>query len=215
MRREYKINPNEWDLIFHAPLTSDLNETIHSIIGTSNANIHTFDTDKGLRIKTTSVGQYGVKYTLPQSFKDAVSTTGSIRLLTSVVMYRVSGSNGTVTPWRMDNTNSDSDTTNPVLVSTIAPIAFNTSRLNLPNNTSLHLYEDMTCDFTNMSAITGVSTVWSDYNDRTFTLNLSMPSNYYKVRPQQCPYFRILHAINGGNTGECYIKDLKIYRKKV
>ena len=68
MKREYNMNPDEWKLIFNAPLTSDLNEIIHSIAGTSNANIHTFDADKGLHIKTTSVGQYGVKYTLPQSF---------------------------------------------------------------------------------------------------------------------------------------------------
>ena len=211
MRRSYGINETEWDLIFYAPLTSDLNETVHNIIGTSNANIHTFDADKGLRIKTTSVGQYGVKYTLPQSFKDAVSTTGQIRLLSECVLYKVSGGTNV---WRMDNTNSDTDTNNPVLVNQMGTIAFNTSRLNLPSNVSLHIYEDQTCDFTNMSAITGVTTVWSDYDGRSFTMNLSMPSNYYKVRPQQCPYFRILHAINRGGIGEHYIKDLKIYRYK-
>ena len=137
MRREYNIDSDEWELIFDAPLTSDFVERVHNVTGTSNANIHTFDANKGLHVKTTAAGQYGVKYIMPQSFSDAISTTGQIRMLTTCVMEKVSGGNGVGCPWRMDNTSSDTDTTKPVVVCQIGSIAFHTSWLNLPSNTSI------------------------------------------------------------------------------
>lgn len=209
MRREYNINPDEWKLIFDAPLTSDFVERVHNVMGTSNANIHTFDANRGLHVKTTSAGQYGVKYVMPQSFSDAISTNGQLRLLNTCIITKVSGGNSQPVPFRMDNTSSDTNTSNAVIVSQISSIAFNSSYLNLPKNTPISLWEELVYDYTNLSSIPMSSTVHSDYDSRVMTRTFNTTSRYL---PQQCPYVRLIHAINNGALNECYIKDLKVYR---
>ena len=210
MRREYKMDESEWSLIFDAPLTEDFVERVHNVTGTSNANIHTFDSTRGLHIKTTSAGQYGVKYVMPQTFLDAVYTTGELRLLTVCEMTKISGGNGVPAPFRMDNTASDTDTTKPVYVCQIGSTGFNTNFLNLPNNVSIKLFEDQTYDYTNLSRVPETTLVYSDYNDNTATR--TWYNTNIKSRPHNCPYLRIVHAINTGSISEVYIKNLKIYR---
>lgn len=64
MKREYEINPNEWELIFHAPLIIDYNDVVYGLVGTNRSTSPRFDSEKGLYVQAMSNGQYAVQYTM-------------------------------------------------------------------------------------------------------------------------------------------------------
>ena len=72
MRREHnEILQIEPELVFHAPLTSNVTDIIGGIVGTRNTNYATFDSyasTRGIRI-TTYRYQSPIYWTLPQSLK--------------------------------------------------------------------------------------------------------------------------------------------------
>ena len=116
----------------------------------------------------------------------------------------------------MDNTSSDTDTYNPVIVSQSTNAAFAANKLNLPTNIQIKIWEDTTYDFTNLSKPKYTTKVITDYNDREWSLSQNLDRNYYKVRPQSCPYVRVSHCMrtNQINPFDGWMKDIKVYRHK-
>ena len=80
MKREYSINENEWELIFHAPLTTDTTDIVNGYIGTPNPYITSrIDSEKGFfgqgstNSQAVSFGK-NLTWSLPSSFTSELLT---------------------------------------------------------------------------------------------------------------------------------------------
>ena len=72
MKREYNINEDEWELIFHAPLIDDGVDVVHGLVPTitTKSGVVTFGDPQGVYIDGTKGGNQAydaLRYTFPQN----------------------------------------------------------------------------------------------------------------------------------------------------
>lgn len=210
-RREYNINDDNWELIFHAPLTEDYEEKVNHIIGVNNSTNPSFDQNNGLYIHAKSAGQCGCKWVMPQSFLDKFSTDSNNKMTVLYEWTFIDVSSYQIFPLRGDNTNTNNVTT--AYVWGVSYRGIGSYSHETPTNTPITVYSLVTYDYTTLSSVQVDYEWWDSLGNSS-----SGHSSFSAItRPQNCPYIRTCNCFRTNTTGATvgWMKDIKISIPKI
>ena len=168
--------------------------------------------DKGLYVKTTSIGQYGCHWVMPQSFlnKLVLDSQNCFHYLMSCQFNRVSGS-GSSSVLRADA--SASSTTSASWNAIVSGAMFTNG--GIPNGVSVNYETYKIQDYSNLRR-DYENTVYcsSDYNDYVYSAIYSANVNFNFTIPSNQPNLRIAPNLNGNLRSEFWVKDIRLYVKR-
>lgn len=206
-RRHHCPPPDNWELIFHAPLSDDYEEKVNHITGVNNTTNPTFDPNKGLYVYAKSAGQCGCKWVMPQSFLNKFSTDSNNMMTALYEWTFIDISSYQMFPLRGDNTNTNNVTTAYVWGVYYNPIGSLVHTT--PTNTQITVHSKVTYNYTNLSSVQ----VDYDYSDNIGNTLSGHSSFSATTRPQNCPYIRACNCFRTNSSGATvgWIKDIKIW----
>lgn len=208
MSRRHHFHPDNWELIFHAPLSNDYEEKVNHITGVNNTTNPTFDQNNGLYVYAKSAGRCGCKWIMPQSFLNKF-TTDSNNMMTALFEWTfIDISSFQMFPLRGDNTNSNNVTTAYVWGTYYKSIGTSGGSVT-PTNTQITVRSMVTYNYTNLSSVQ----VDYDYSDSIGNASSGHSSFSATARPQNCPYIRTCNCFRSNTSGATvgWIKDIKIW----
>lgn len=197
MKREYSINENEWELIFHTPLMTDGNDVVNGLVPTTiQTSALTFGDSKGVYVngqrtspnaaiefilsddwiaRYDGAKEYYSEAEINYSYVNGVSICTSFIPYTRLCSFAKEGGNPS-------------------------------QPMGIPYNTSVKLMQIHT--FADDLSFTSV--LWNSYNDQQYTASYA-----YNPSLGNRKWIQIASRWSGSSQYyRGYIKDFKIYRKK-